>query len=937
MSPTNGPAGQGVYPAAIYLLPTSTLSTQEVPSLPVSDRASPVVSRLSMMAPTIIPKAQRQLQSRVLRRKAPLAAQFEDCFQVSIRLTDAIQANRPRSSQLRQLALSCHDKIRIWGDDSGAASRTLDYALKCAPTIAHQTQSLLAELLSVLDRAVASVRVYDEMELVENSDDSADDNPHSRRDGDDPDFQDSKPGTDAWLREAFDVLACLIRMLPSYRSAPDEHKPPVSDDDPDHGFSGHVPADSYIQAAADFFPTASRDLTNRLGNSNWRRQQCLHQLQSRVDATPVGGLLGTPTLEPAPPGRNGVLLPRSTTVDEFGVSRPSRWTASSSKTATTAETRITSLISRAHDSDHNSATSLMTESQQTFLLPQLAPPPPPVDLPTERQFQCPICHFELPLTVSAHGVTPSDWHDHVFMDLKPYICTFDNCSWDNALFGTKEEWFEHELDFHRSPTTWPCPCCRCDIFDDEDRLSSHIALMHEDHAGPTEREALAKGSRRYSQQEPLLDCRLCQCLCSDLSELRDHVGCHLENFALLVLPHEDTIMPDDRIPEDYSNIHDYLEDLSDDEVPPEMVGTGTILGDDSDVAVLDEDSGPSPREMQTLSVGEKIEEFLNQSEQSAHAWDSAVLEMHNVPPRDPRFFGRDDDLSRMHSSLDNMGRICTVTGRGGIGKTAIAGEYLHRYRSEYANIFWVDAESAGVLREQYNRIALALVPDERDSFIPDETSRLLFVRECLTRSERRWLLVLDNVTQWHDIARYVPRSLSRTRGSVLVTSRGTSPLHVPGDQLEDHVHLAPWSLNHSREFLLSSIKPSLKHGNLQAHDEYELAEHVVNKVDRLPLAVNMVVGYIKVSRCNLSEFLEMWDERESRRLPKTRKVAARGAGIDPTIDSLWEIGIGEVRANCRKLLDILSFFGSDTIPRSLLVGDHEEDYLDFLHVEESLR
>lgn len=59
--------------------------------------------------------------------------------------------------------------------------------------------------------------------------------------------------------------------------------------------------------------------------------------------------------------------------------------------------------------------------------------------------------------------------------------------------------------------------------------------------------------------------------------------------------------------------------------------------------------------------------------------------------------------------------------------------------------------------------------------------------------------------------------------------------------------------------------------------------------------------------------------------------------IDATIDSLWTIGIREVRMNSRRLLDILSFLDPETIPKSLLVGDHKEDYLEFLHSSEALR
>lgn len=418
-------------------------------------------------------------------------------------------------------------------------------------------------------------------------------------------------------------------------------------------------------------------------------------------------------------------------------------------------------------------------------------------------------------------------------------------------------------------------------------------------------------------------------------------------------------LPDATAPEDYTNIHDYLADLSDDEEDPPAEQTRTIrasspsavasgalpgppptegsrVADPSDVSIPDdpERSLPHQRDPARIAfakqvVDQKVSNFLKQARQAAPIQEPQTS---NVPARNEKFFGRDVDLDLMHSSLSRMGRICTVTGRGGIGKTATAKEYIHRFRDKYSYIFWVDADSAGVLERQY--LMIADIMDTGGTALHDDSIRVIFVRECLSRSEQRWLLVLDNVHSWVGITRYIPKNLSKTAGSVLVTIRGTEALTVPPTHVQDHVQLEPWPLSHSREYLLMSISKKLNRDSLQDHEEYNLAEEVVEKVDRLPLAVNMVVGYVKVSRCNLQEFLEMWAEKAARRQPYPVR---KGAGIDRIVDSLWEIGIGEVRANCRKLLDVLSFFGSETIPKSLLVGPHEEDYLEFLHDESILR
>jgi hypothetical protein len=163
------------------------------------------------------------------------------------------------------------------------------------------------------------------------------------------------------------------------------------------------------------------------------------------------------------------------------------------------------------------------------------------------------------------------------------------------------------------------------------------------------------------------------------------------------------------------------------------------------------------------------------------------------------------------------------------------------------------------------------------------------------------------------------------------------PSRHPNSNHQHAVELDVWCLDHSREFLLTSIQPSLSKDNLEAHEEYDLARQVVEVVGRLPLAVSMIVGYVKVSRCTLADFLEMWEEKEYIDKKRRKRINKEEDDVDATIHSLWTIGIREVRMNSRRLLDILSFFDPDNIQKSLLVSDHKEEYLEFLHSSETVR
>src|SRR5262249_8273838 len=79
-------------------------------------------------------------------------------------------------------------------------------------------------------------------------------------------------------------------------------------------------------------------------------------------------------------------------------------------------------------------------------------------------------------------------------------------------------------------------------------------------------------------------------------------------------------------------------------------------------------------------------------------------------PRNADFVGRDGDLGKLHASLSGpvsgpVGiRPAGLTGMGGIGKTQLAVEYVHRHRDDYPDgLFWIDA--AGALADGFARLA----------------------------------------------------------------------------------------------------------------------------------------------------------------------------------------------------------------------------------------
>jgi hypothetical protein len=97
---------------------------------------------------------QRTLERQGLRAKAPVAAQFEDCYQAIHQLCAFLEANCPEPDVVYAVADDCMWRLKKWGDETGASSRALDYALKRSTRPRRQTLSLLQELQSALDHGM---------------------------------------------------------------------------------------------------------------------------------------------------------------------------------------------------------------------------------------------------------------------------------------------------------------------------------------------------------------------------------------------------------------------------------------------------------------------------------------------------------------------------------------------------------------------------------------------------------------------------------------------------------------------------------------------------------------------------------------------------------------------------------------------------------------
>jgi WD40 repeat protein len=208
-------------------------------------------------------------------------------------------------------------------------------------------------------------------------------------------------------------------------------------------------------------------------------------------------------------------------------------------------------------------------------------------------------------------------------------------------------------------------------------------------------------------------------------------------------------------------------------------------------------------------------------------------------PRNSDFVGREGDLSRLHACLSGPGpvgiRPAGLTGMGGIGKTQLAVEYVHRSRDDYpGGIFWIDASAP--LAEGFSRLAT----DGRLKWAEPDRPRDEQIRAAFAALNRRadGLLVLDNLPDPATIA--IPVLPGCTPEDLRCRLLFTTRRHDLGRFTGVEVTVLP-----EEPALRLMLRHPSRQGTLDpAHPDHVHARAVARMLGRLPLALELAGAYL---------------------------------------------------------------------------------------------
>ncbi|WP_405962052.1 AfsR/SARP family transcriptional regulator [Streptomyces sp. NBC_00723] len=279
--------------------------------------------------------------------------------------------------------------------------------------------------------------------------------------------------------------------------------------------------------------------------------------------------------------------------------------------------------------------------------------------------------------------------------------------------------------------------------------------------------------------------------------------------------------------------------------------------------------------------------------------DGAGKRPSNLPIPLTSFIGRDDEFARIDTLLAS-GRLVTVLGPGGAGKTRLAIEAARRHRDAYRDGAWLIDLGSVTDPDKVGGALLAAI-GLRGSALFDASARLSGdpADELDTLADqldaRESLLVVDNCEHVIDTAAHLLSALlARCAGlRVLATSR--EPLAIDGEAL---VPLGPLALpDTDADIHQARLAASVRLFTERAAavrpgfdvDEHNLADvlRIVRSLDGLPLALELAAARLRTLA--LSDLVDGLSDRFRLLTSGSRTASPRHRTLRGVIAWSWDL------------------------------------------------
>ncbi|MET3428570.1 tetratricopeptide (TPR) repeat protein [Actinoplanes tereljensis] len=270
----------------------------------------------------------------------------------------------------------------------------------------------------------------------------------------------------------------------------------------------------------------------------------------------------------------------------------------------------------------------------------------------------------------------------------------------------------------------------------------------------------------------------------------------------------------------------------------------------------------------------------------------------HTPSRNLAFTGRDTILEELRerlnaSNADNGPAV--LQGIGGVGKTQIAIEYLHRFAADYDIVWWISGDQPGLVPATLADLAGVLDLEVSGSVDNQKAAALEALR--LGKPSPRWAVIFDNTDDPEQLRDLVPTG----QGDVIVTTRG-------GEWSREAwtIDVNVFTREESVE-LISRRVPGIDRAG---------ADQIAEKLGDLPLAVEQAASWLAATAMSPDSYLEILDEN----LPRILELKA-GPDYPHPAAQIWRVPQQRLRESnpaAAHLVELCAFFAPEPIPTVLL-------------------
>lgn len=306
-----------------------------------------------------------------------------------------------------------------------------------------------------------------------------------------------------------------------------------------------------------------------------------------------------------------------------------------------------------------------------------------------------------------------------------------------------------------------------------------------------------------------------------------------------------------------------------------------------------QDSGVTTTEVMSPDHAETV--VLHALTRLQDAEPTATHRVWSVPARPQRVVGREDQLVALHSALfvRRPTAVQVVHGMGGIGKTTLVLEYVHRHVRDYDIAWWIHAEQPELIPNQLAALARALRLVDPTDMADVAIARL----SGALSAESRWLLVFDNAVDPTTLAPLLPGG----GGHVVITSRNPQ-----WDRIAERTELREFVRADSVALVLARV-PALTEAD---------ANRVAEATGDLPLAVDQAAALLADTGWDVSTYLDLL-HRNAERLLAHRDGPD---GYPMSVGASWQITFDRLASAdpaAWQLITVAAWLAPEPVPLKL--------------------